>query len=302
MRDALTLLEQYSVDGVLSLEYLKNSLSLVDENFVSEVIDTLVKKDYETLGKILEKIQKEHMNAENFFEQALLTLRDKMREHIASPSFANYNAILLIFRSAFSALRSIPESSVLLEITLMQAINYGNPEVTPVKNTIEKHQKTEEKILKNPEIIATKKEKTPPTIKEETPKIAENKFGNMPEKLVEKAEIVLPKTEEKKEIKAPIPETEETPQTSEFSYRKLLENLKSEPAILATLKTASFKNKGNHIDFTFTSKWNVDKMNESRYQNAILNALEKSFGGNWTIAALHSNSPEANNDLLDDIF
>lgn len=51
-----------------------------------------------------------------------------------------------------------------------------------------------------------------------------------------------------------------------FHFRTLLSSLKSEPILLATLKTASFETKDQHLLLKIPNKWNFDKMNEARHQ------------------------------------
>ena len=47
MRDALTLLEQFSVDKHLSLEFLQNTFSMIDDDFIDEIIEILASKNHE---------------------------------------------------------------------------------------------------------------------------------------------------------------------------------------------------------------------------------------------------------------
>lgn len=57
MRDALTLLEQYTINSKLSLEYLQNSLSVIDENFLSKIISDIFEKNFANTRENIEKIK-----------------------------------------------------------------------------------------------------------------------------------------------------------------------------------------------------------------------------------------------------
>ena len=64
----------------------------------------------------------------------------------------------------------------------------------------------------------------------------------------------------------------------EFSFRRLLTELKDEdPAVLSTIKNASFKQDGETLELSFRNKWTADKMQENRYQSPVITVLNKIF-------------------------
>lgn len=78
MRDALTILEQYTIDQKISLKHLEESFSLIDDILLQDIIETLKNKNLSHLKDIIKSIKEKHINIENFFDQILFLLRDKM--------------------------------------------------------------------------------------------------------------------------------------------------------------------------------------------------------------------------------
>lgn len=52
----------------------------------------------------------------------LLTLRDKMFEHIADSEFVIYEEIFRVFEDAYSKIKVIPDGWLLIEITLLRGV------------------------------------------------------------------------------------------------------------------------------------------------------------------------------------
>lgn len=136
MRDALTILEQFSIDKKLELADLQNAFSILGADFYNEIITILIEKDYSSLREKLQKIESQNIKSVHFFEDMILNLRDKMRENLDSPDFEKYQTIFLLFRNAYSSTKYFPNDFALIEITLMQAVNIDNfPDIQKTSET-----------------------------------------------------------------------------------------------------------------------------------------------------------------------
>lgn len=137
MRDALTLLEQYSINNHLSLEYLQNSLGVIGEDFLQEILHHISQKNHEKIAENIGTLLSTNIRAENFFDQMLYLLRDKMRENFRNENFSKYSAISSVFRSAYRSLRAI-DDDLLIEMTILDATNYREITGATEKIIIEK--------------------------------------------------------------------------------------------------------------------------------------------------------------------
>ena len=272
MRDALTLLEQFSVDKNLSLEFLQNTFSMIDDDFMDEIIEILASKNHEKFAEMIEKIKTQHIRSENFFEQIILRLRDKMVENLGNEKFGLYNSIFEIFRKSYPSIGYFSDNFLVIEMTLMQAINAENFPQNAVPNTDKKPQFTAPKKIVEPKIkpetLTEPKEISKPITDSAPTKIV----PKLEEKIEKKTEIISENIEPKAE-KIP-----ETPKTAEFSFRRLLTEMKdTDPVVLATIKNASFKQDGETLELSFGNKWTADKMQETRYQSPVIAVLNKIF-------------------------
>lgn len=126
MRDALTLLEQHTINSEISTDYVRTSLSLLEDSLIEEIILALRDKEIQKTLDILEVLKNRHVQVRGFFDQTLYTLRDRMFASISTPLFHEYEALFGIFESAYSKIRVIPDSQLLIEITLLRAVKRGD--------------------------------------------------------------------------------------------------------------------------------------------------------------------------------
>lgn len=270
MRDALTLLEQFSVDKHLSLEFLQNTFSMIDDDFMDEIIEILASKNHEKFREMIEKIKTQHIRSENFFEQIILRLRDKMVENLGNEKFGIYNSIFEIFRKSYPSIGYFSDNFLVIEMTLMQALNVGNLVQSPNPTIVEKSLVSTQKITitkkSQPEKMEEKKKINP---------IEKPILENIPAKIEKNIEK---KSENITNIEPKIEKNPEIPKAMEFSFRRLLTELKDEdPAVLSTIKNASFKQDGETLELSFRNKWTADKMQENRYQSPVITVLNKIF-------------------------
>lgn len=90
--------------------------------------------------EMIESLRTRHAEVRGLFDQILYVLRDKMVEVFSGKSkdgitFEEYSTIFGIFEGAYSKIRSIPDGSLLIEITLMRAVARKEISTTTPKTT-----------------------------------------------------------------------------------------------------------------------------------------------------------------------
>ncbi len=105
MRDALTLLEQNTINGEVSTEYVRSTLALLEESLIEEIITNIYKKNVGRILEILEVLQERHVQVRGFFDQILYALRDKLFASLDTTDFAIYEEIFGIFESAYTRIK-----------------------------------------------------------------------------------------------------------------------------------------------------------------------------------------------------
>lgn len=289
MRDGLTLLEQFSNNWKITEGKIKKTLSILDENFIEEVIETLKNKDKNKISEIISELNQENIDVQNFFDQILLKLKDKMFENLNNENFVKYNKILQVFLNSYSSIKIIQNGNLLIEITLIQAISENQIEKNIENINTNQVKKIEERPIitkienKNIEIKNTKikKEEIKKNIEEEkyfkpTPKVQE--------------------TEEKPEI---ITQKNETP----FNFLRLVSELQStNPSVSATIKKASFKQNEKTLELSFKSNWDIKLMSDWKYQTPTIEALNKLFWWEWQLIIKQNSESGVDLSMADDVF
>ena len=78
LRDALTLLEQNTVDGEVRTEYVRSTLSLIEDTLIDEIIRVILTSDRTAMLHILDTLRSRHAEVRGLFDQILYRLRDHM--------------------------------------------------------------------------------------------------------------------------------------------------------------------------------------------------------------------------------
>lgn len=78
LRDALTLTEQNTVNNEISTEYVRSTLSLIEDSLIDEIIETIITSDKESMIRILDTLRQRHTEVRSLFDQILYILRDRM--------------------------------------------------------------------------------------------------------------------------------------------------------------------------------------------------------------------------------
>lgn len=124
LRDALTLTEQNTVNNEINTEYVRSTLSLIEDSLINEIIWAIVSSDKVTMIHILDTLRQRHAEVRSLFDQILYSLRDRMLNSFAGNNieFSIYSQIFSLFESAYAQIKIIPDGWLLIEITLLRAV------------------------------------------------------------------------------------------------------------------------------------------------------------------------------------
>lgn len=130
LRDALTLLEQNTINSEVSTDYVRSTLSLIEDTLIDTLIDTMIASESENMVELLDTLRGRHIDVRGFFDQIMYALRDRMlalfREKNGDMNtFASYNDIFQIFEDMYAKMRIIPDGQLVIEMVLMRAVKRG---------------------------------------------------------------------------------------------------------------------------------------------------------------------------------
>lgn len=243
---------------------------MVDSTLIAELIDILFHSDKDRFFPLLDTLREQHIQARNFFDQILYALRDRMISSFETTDFSRYKELFLVFRNAYGSIRLILNEWLLIELTLIEALHKPTP------------------------AIATQSTSTPSVPTSAPPAPTPAKKSIEP--------IKTPKTTPETPIQTPPtpPSGTETASATDFSYRVLLDGLKTEGVIVVALKNASFTVDNTTLTLRLSSKWHYDKLCDTKYMNTLKEKLSVLFGGEWQV--LTELVPSDSSGLIDDVF
>ncbi|PID84037.1 DNA polymerase III, subunit gamma and tau [Candidatus Gracilibacteria bacterium] len=289
VRDALTLLEQNTIDNKLSTGQVMATLSLIDESLITNIVSCLYEYNTQEIKEIIQKLKNEHIEVQGFFDSILYFLRDRLIETIGSEKFERYNEI---FQENYRDIKFIPDGLLLIEITLLRACTpkqQSIPQKQAPEKTQNETQNPQQKQDPKPNSAPTKIQKTPvPPPKENPPQAT---------KTPQPKDETPPKKDETPSKKE---ETPKTPPVENFSYRRLLDALGDHSGIRFALKSASFSCEGTCLTLSFTSKWNHDKVADPEAIILIQERLNSLFGGQWTLVCNINKNPDTS--YVEEVF
>jgi DNA polymerase III subunit gamma/tau len=285
-RDALTLLEQNTVNWLVSTEYVRSTLALIEESLIQDLITHMKSGDIASIQKILEVLKTRHIQVRGLFDQIMYALRDLLVAHISdNANFIDYNSIMKVFEDAYGKVKVIPDGMLLVELTLIRATKRG------ILAT---------QTLSSPSIAQTPPVKIAPQKPE--PVQEEKKIqtkAELPKTL--SAEIPTPKIQEVVASEAKKEEMS-TPQKENFSFLTLLHTLKTtKPALVVDLKTARYEVAENILKLIFIKNWNFGRVNTAQVKNTLSEILNEKFWGSWQVECILQESNTAW-DIGDDVF
>jgi len=332
LRDALTLLEQNTIDSELSLEHVRMTLSLLEESQIDALIESLKESDVASIMSTIASLRDIHVSARGFFEQVMYRLRDLMIEHLDDGLYHTYQELYEHFESAYTRVRAIPDGMLLIEMTLLKIVKRvgieGRKQKTESKNEkeVKIEVKKESKIDENIKTGIMMEEMKGP-IEQLLPSSEWQKHGSSgflpPQEWQKQPEQDVSSSSQEQTIlstwqvlgtnHASSTENQEPKTTPSFSYIALLDSLKTtKAALVIDLKTARFElvspppwERGNEGDFCliliFPKNWNYTRVNTNEMKNTIIEALVERFSGNWSVECrLEESKIQAS--IADDVF
>ncbi len=333
LRDALTLTEQNTVNGEIKTEYVRSTLSLIEDSLIEEIIRIISHSDKDAMIQMLDTLRTRHAEVRWLFDQILYGLRDLMLESFGwktkNPfNFAEYSEIFAIFESAYSKIKIIPDGWLLIEITMLRAVarreTKKNIWIVPISEEKWWIEWTQRGLGRGTVWIRWEQESG----WAELPSFSlPNSFGTFstkstPEIVSEekiKLEKIIPEWQKKKETEEKTKKEDselnsewqktvewkdkkEKTASSSFSYIRLLEEIKKNKATLVLdLKTARFEHSGNILTLIFSKEWHYNRANTPSMRGIICENLEIIYGGNWKVECrLDWNTIGAN--IVDEVF
>jgi DNA polymerase-3 subunit gamma/tau len=134
LRDAIGLLEQSSVSGKVTVEFLQKELGLAGASMLAEFYEHLQQNKIEEALHFVERLGSEGLSLDEFTVQFLGFLREKMREYALSGSATGELAFVLrtieLFDAARLGLRDAPVPVFPLEIAIIRLLREGGESVS----------------------------------------------------------------------------------------------------------------------------------------------------------------------------
>ncbi len=306
LRDALTLTEQNTINGEIKTEYVRSTLSLIEDSLIDEIIQVIGASDADAMILILDTLRTRHAEVRGLFDQILYGLRDQMLATFRwnrapnTPWFEMYSEIFAIFESAYSRIKIIPDGWLLIEITLMRAVARGEQNI--IQDSELKIQKKDKELWKQEEIskmgvlggdttgVRWKKDEVTLS-KESTEKDKIKETRQIPTEWQNEKETEKESKKEDPEINSGWQNKKETRKeekletsSSSFSYIHLLEEVKKvKSTLVLDLKTARFELSDTILILVFVKEWHYNRANTPSMKNIISESLTNLYTGNWSI-------------------
>jgi DNA polymerase-3 subunit gamma/tau len=130
LRDALSLFEQYTIAGVLSYDFMMENLSLLGDDFLATLTQSILTKDIDALLQAMDTLRARSIDARRFTEELLGYIRTRS---LALARTAEFVPLWLVFRvlsEAYTRLKEFPDGFMLIEMTLLGVMTQADS--TPV--------------------------------------------------------------------------------------------------------------------------------------------------------------------------
>lgn len=128
MRDALTMMEQYTTDEGLTLHTIQSRLGLIPTERLASFVATCFSSDHTDALEFLESVKTSGANVENILEQIIQSLRVHMRRTLQTPEFYRYSAMFDLAMDGYKSLKYVPESIIALELFTYRVLAGPAPE------------------------------------------------------------------------------------------------------------------------------------------------------------------------------
>ena len=255
LRDAITLLEQYSAGGILKRKYIEENLELIDEEFLGDFTNALMEKNLEKGDILLKFLWNKSLDVKLFLEQFLFFLRDRMQDSLRKPDFSMYLELFERFEGIYGRLKFTPDPFLLLEIGVFWSLASAHASASSAnKNSIEKKKTIPSRLSEVKQELNTE--------------------------IKEHASHTLP-MEDKTEDKTP---AEHSP--SSFDFSRFIEHIRTVPKrsfVGLGLRVSTYSKEGNIIIIHPDNDFNFSKLNSSDVRIFLQETLDTLFGTGYQI-------------------
>lgn len=236
LRDAITLFEQYSIWDNLKLDYLKDNLQLVWDDFLNGFIDFIETKNNKWILENLAFLKNKWIDVKIFLEEIIYFLHNRILASLDTKDFNSLISIYDLFIEIYWKIKLIPNAFLLLEFSIIKYLNF-EPQTTIGQGPTAKKNETITKVIEKTRI--TEEEiKEVKTVKEEL-------------KVEREREIVKSTQEEKWNI------------TKEFELSTLLEEIKKDSGkwfIIMSIKSSQVIYKNWTVTIYANNQFNYEKL------------------------------------------
>ncbi|MDD2565469.1 MAG: DNA polymerase III subunit gamma/tau [Candidatus Gracilibacteria bacterium] len=264
LRDAISFFEQYSIGGSLKLDYLKDNLQLVGDEFLEDFLSNITKYDYPKVIDNLSFLKEKGIDIKIFLEEFIYFLHSRILENNSGNEFIISMNLYDSLIEIYSKLKSVPNTFLLLEFSIIKFLK--NDDITNYSNIVKKENP---KVSESPRLI----------IKEE-------------------------KIEPKKDIKIDSTEKEENNEnTKDFEIGIFLDSIKKDAGkgfILMSLKSSKLVFKQGVLKVYASNDFNYNKLSTPEIRAYLEDKLNSLFGIQTNIELISNKNETSGNDIISD--
>jgi DNA polymerase III gamma/tau subunit len=271
LRDALSLFEQYSIAGVLSYDFMMENLSLLGEDFLANLTQSILTKDIESLTQSMDTLRARSIDARRFTEELLGYIRTRSLALARTAEFVPLWSIFRALSEAYARLKEFPDGFSLIEMTLLGVMTHDASSTPAVKASLKPSVQSAAHRA-TPAIVASVPEAT--VLLDETSSLDISSSMPVPKAPTKSSESLI--TEPAAPVQLPR-------ESTEFSYPILVDLVKNTPkkwVLLNTLKTGSFNYTENPSVFTLIARTEFDrsKLDNPETRDFLAVSIEALFG------------------------
>lgn len=259
LRDAISLFEQYSIWDNLKLDYLKDNLQLVGDDFLSSFINDLKDKNSHSIQEKLSFLKNKWIDVKIFIEEITFYLHNKILESLDSPVFNELVSVYDLFIDIYWKLKLVPNTFLQLEFSIIKYVNLSVKEEKIEKIKSEEKPKKEEKIISTPEV------KLENSLENKSTRTEETIFNNE-------------KTEKKKVEK-------------EFILSVFLDEIKKDNGkwfVVMSIKSSQVNYRDWVVNIYANNEFNYNKLTSLEVQTYLKEKLDQLFSIEWLVVKLNS--------------
>lgn len=261
LRDAITLLEQYSVGGILKRRYIEENLELFGDDFLVSFIDALLSSKSEKALSDIASVRDRGADTKLFLEQILFFLRDQLLKTLHSPEFGSYLRLFEAFETAYGRIKIVPDSFLLLETTVLKILH---GDVAPIPRPTAP-------VASVSAPVSAPEKKAPV----ETPKKSEPKLVDIPAPIVPVMSV-----------ESNTPSSLESTDRKPINFSELIEHIRTIPRrgfVALSLRASSYRVENDTLTVFVENDFNFKKLDTAEIRESILEAVTTLFGSGYSL-------------------